>query len=200
MTKTKKAKKSERKKPSGAKFMGEIFEKYPKVRSITWDQHEGLDGLFYVESAGVLVNGKSLDDGGKLSDQERAAVIELEGLIAMALGGDNSLAGIGTVDQTTLTAINTSNLLRAIFGNNVNVTVNRDGSVKREPSWGRSGDEYLAEDEVQEKAFRGHVSGCAQCKATISDSEQVMNLSKMCKSGWKLAQRVQDSDLDSEQA
>src|SRR5260370_36179662 len=78
MTKTKKAKKSGRKKPRGAKFMGEIFEKYPKVRSITWDQHEGLDGLFYVESAGVLVNGKSLDDSGKLSDQERAAVIELE--------------------------------------------------------------------------------------------------------------------------
>lgn len=32
--------------PRGAKFMGAIFEKYPEVQSVTWDQYEDLGGYF----------------------------------------------------------------------------------------------------------------------------------------------------------
>jgi len=177
--------------PRGTKFMGAIFEKYPEVQSITWDQYECLDGLFYVEPWSVLVNGKSTlsSASAQWSAQERAAAFELEGLILQALGeGPDE----GVVDLTMPTAINTCNLLRAIFGNNVIVTLNRDGSIEREPSWGRVCEEDLAElaaeEEAQENAFRGHVSNCAQCKAAVHDDQQAMRVSEMCEPGRKLAQ------------
>ena len=157
-----------KRKQGGEKSTRTMFEKYPGVESIGWDQYEDLGGYFLADPWTVLVNGKAVLSGDKLNDQEWAAAIEIENLMILAVGGT---AGAGSVDISTPTAIHTGNLLRAIFGNNVAVSIHRDGSIKLEPSrvpanleaWA----ELRKEEEARELAFTAHISKCNGCTAVV---------------------------------
>lgn len=175
--------------------MGAIFEKYPEVQSITWDQWEDLGGYFHADPWSVLINGKSIGGEERPSEQEHAAEFEMEGLILQAFGEEPDS---GVIDFTTPTAFHTGNLLRAIFGNNVIVTLNRDGSIEREPSWGRVCHEDRAElqeeQEAREAAFTAHISTCKECTATIDDEELEIT-GPLCETGRKMAQVLVDEDM-----
>ena len=108
-------------------LIGTIFDKYPEVKKLSW--HQYFDGPhFYVEPWSVHVNGKyvcsnnpympSAGDittvkGKPVTEQEHAAMIELEDLLVLAAGGKK---GAGSLDFKTETAVNFGALLRTILG------------------------------------------------------------------------------------
>jgi hypothetical protein len=199
-----------KKEPTQSTLIGTIFDKYPEVNYVSW--HQYYDGPhFYVEPWSVMVNGKHVGSnnpfmpllgdittvGGKpVSEQEHAAIIELEDLMVLAAGGQN---GTGTLDLTTETAVNLGALLRAILGDAVIVTINRDGSIKREQSdaaenaktdaefYAKRNAEHEAED-ASGIAFKTHVLACGQCSAAIHKDEKRISRSYMCETGRGLAE------------
>jgi len=170
------------------KFMGEIFKKYPKVKSIRWDQYTCLDGYFYIEPWSLEINGKSILKRG-MNEEEHKAAWELERLIKLAIGAEED---DGFLDLEAPTAINTGNLLRALLGDNVTITLNRNGSIERKPSWSRRCEEDMAEmeaeEEAQEQALQGHVRNCEQCTAAVDDNKEEAHVDKMCEAGQNLTQ------------
>jgi hypothetical protein len=198
--------------PTQPTLVGAIFDKYPEVNSISWDQY--FDGSwFYVEPWSVHVNGKYVGSndpfmplvgdvitlkGRPVTEQEHAAMIELEDLLVLAAGGTK---GAGTLDYTTETAVNLGALLRAVLGDGVTVTMNRDGSIKREQSDGeetaKSEAAYYAkrraEDEAEDAtgiAFKTHVLACGQCFAAVHEDEKRISRSDMCGIGGRLAEAL----------
>lgn len=180
--------------PTQPTLVGAIFDKYPEVNSISWDQY--FDGAwFYVEPWSVVVNGgKRIDGEEPLSEQEHAAIIELEDLLVLAAGGKK---GAGILDFTTRTAVNMGALLRTILGDGVIVTINRDGSIEREesetPSVNADIAEFYAEKEAKTATFKAHVLACGQCTSAIHDNERRISLSYMCGTGRQLAEVLGDA-------
>jgi hypothetical protein len=198
-----------KKEPTQPTLVGAIFDKYPEVNFISW--HQYFDGpYFYVEPWSVHVNGKYVGSdnpfvplagdittvkGGPVTEQEHAAMIELEDLLVLAAGGKK---GAGTLDHKTETAVNLGALLRAVLGDGVIVTINRDGSIKREPSEGSENAEYEAENRAEAEAedaraiaFKTHVLACGQCASAVHDNERRISRSYLCEKGRGLAEAVE---------
>jgi hypothetical protein len=136
--------------------------------------------------------------GRPVTEQEHAAMIELEDLLVLAAGGTK---GAGTLDYTTETAVNLGALLRAVLGDGVVVTINRDGSIKREQSDGeetaKSEIAYYAKRRAKDKAedatgiaFETHVLACGQCSAAVHEDEKRISRSHMCGIGGRLAEAL----------
>jgi hypothetical protein len=189
-------------------LVGTIFDKYPEVKRISWHQH--FDGpYFYVEPWSVHVNGKYVCSnnpfmplagdiktvkGKPVTEQEHAAMIELEDLLILAAGGKK---GAGSLDFRTETAINMGALLRAILGDGVIVTIYRNGFIKREQSngseWAKDDAEYYAKRKAEDRAedaFKAHVLACGQCTSAIHEDEGRISRSYMCEAGRGLAEVV----------
>jgi len=163
----------------------EFFEKHPKVKFISWEQYGNTYG-FHADPWSVRVNGKnvSLDGYDKLKPAERKAAFELL-FFAQPFFVKGGVLGIRDVTDETPSLVNTSDLFRAMFGDDVIVTIGRDGSIEYEPS-----------GEAREGAYITHISTCKECSLTTTeDMSQLANIVvSLCEEGRKLAQALAGAD------